>query len=199
MNGAPGTLRQHLQAIPFRWSWISTSIAQRIGNKLDREYGRPTQQLGSGQRECWWSWHFATPPMRDETAHEWGTRALRRNRRIQDTSPDRLCLFRETCLFGGFAPFQRDRIRTVRVAARLRRNPLISFGCGALAAALVCFGLLSWSSTVEQARSPGEKDLGVAVLAMMFGVPALLLAAASILCLFTGICVWTFRRYRRHA
>ena len=87
----------------------------------------------------------------------------------------------------------------MRVAALYRQYPLIGFGCGSLVLSLICYGLLSWTSAAEQARSPGEKDLGVAVLAMMFGLPALVLAAAGVLCLITGTCLWVFRKYRRHA
>ena len=87
----------------------------------------------------------------------------------------------------------------MRAAALYRRYPLIGIGCALLVLALLSYGLLLWTSAAEQARSPGEKDLGVAVLAMMFGLPALVLAAAGILCLATGTCVWLFRKYRRHA
>jgi hypothetical protein len=64
-----------------------------------------------------------------------------------------------------------------------------------LVGAGVCIGLLDWFSSVEQARSPGEKDFGVAVLGMIFGIPALILAVAGVGLLITGICLWTYRSY----
>lgn len=88
-------------------------------------------------------------------------------------------------------------IPPVRVPALLKNNPLIGIGCLSLAGALVCFGLLDWSSSVEQASSPGEKDLGVAVLGMMFGIPAFFLGLAGLLCLVAGMCVWAYRSYQR--
>jgi hypothetical protein len=57
--------------------------------------------------------------------------------------------------------------------------------------------LLDWSSSFEQARSRGEKDFGVAVLGMIFGIPALLLGLAGGLCLLAGIRVWAHRSYLR--
>jgi hypothetical protein len=90
-------------------------------------------------------------------------------------------------------------IPAVRVPTPLQKNPLISVGCLSLVAALACLGLLDWSSSVEQASSPGEKDLGVAVLGMIFGIPAFFLGLAGLLCLVVGICVWAHRLYLRRA
>jgi hypothetical protein len=75
----------------------------------------------------------------------------------------------------------------------LEKHPLIGAGCLSLTASLVRLGLLDWSSSVEQARSPGEKGFGVAVLGMIFGLPALLFGLVGALCLLAGICVWAFR------
>jgi hypothetical protein len=87
----------------------------------------------------------------------------------------------------------------MRVSAPLQKNPLIRIGCLSIGAAFACFGLLNWSSSVEQATSPGEKDLGVAVLAMIFGIPAIFFGLAGLLCLVVGVCVWVHRSYRRRA
>ena len=83
----------------------------------------------------------------------------------------------------------------VRVPALLPKKLLIGAACLSLSAALICLGLMDWSSSVEQARSPGEKDFGVAVLGMIFGLPALLLGLVGVLCLLAGICVWAYRLY----
>jgi hypothetical protein len=85
----------------------------------------------------------------------------------------------------------------MRAPALLRRSPLIGMGCLSLTAALICYGLLEWSSSVEQASSPGEKDLGVAVLWIIFGVPTLVLGLAGILLLFAGTGVWAYGLFFR--
>lgn len=79
----------------------------------------------------------------------------------------------------------------------VRASALIGMGCSSLAAALVCYGLLEWSSSVEQASSPGAKDLGVAVLGMLFGLPALVLGLTGILFLIAGMGVRAYRSYFR--
>jgi hypothetical protein len=87
----------------------------------------------------------------------------------------------------------------VHIPTPLRKNPLIGVGCLSLGAAVLCFALLDWSTSVEQASSPGEKDLGVGVLAMMFGIPAFFLGLAGLLCLAVGMCVRVHRSYLRRA
>ncbi len=64
------------------------------------------------------------------------------------------------------------------------------------AATLVGIGLIGLSGLLyvaleittkwEQAQSPGEKSLGVAVLGMMFGIPMLLCAGAGVLSIAVG-------------
>jgi hypothetical protein len=56
---------------------------------------------------------------------------------------------------------------------------------------------LEWSSSVEQVSSPGEKDLGVAVLEMIFGIPTLVLGLVGILLLLVGVGAWVYRSYFR--
>jgi hypothetical protein len=47
----------------------------------------------------------------------------------------------------------------------------------------------------EQAKHPGERDLGVAVLFMMFDIPMLISAAAGILCLSAAALTFAYRRF----
>src|ERR1051326_1105893 len=54
--------------------------------------------------------------------------------------------------------------------------------------------LLDATSSWEQARSPGEKDMGVAVLAIMFGVPSAICAVAGGVSLLASATVFTWSR-----
>jgi len=81
-------------------------------------------------------------------------------------------------------------------AATTSRNASLWIGCLLLAAAIGLYALLRWSISAEQARSPGEKDLGVAVLAMLFGIPVLL-GIAGLGFIVAGVCIWCYRKYFR--
>jgi hypothetical protein len=63
---------------------------------------------------------------------------------------------------------------------------------------VVLYASLELSSRWEQAKTPGEKNMGVAVFFMIFGIPMLISAAAGVLCLLVGaltfVYVWFFRR-----
>jgi hypothetical protein len=48
---------------------------------------------------------------------------------------------------------------------------------------VLLYAALEFSSRWEQAKTPGEKNMGVAVLFMIFGIPMLISAAAGLLCL----------------
>jgi hypothetical protein len=51
------------------------------------------------------------------------------------------------------------------------------------------------SARWEQAENPGEKDLGVAVLFMIFDIPMLISAAAGLLCLLVGALAFAHGRF----
>jgi hypothetical protein len=58
-------------------------------------------------------------------------------------------------------------------------------------------GLLEWSSSIEQASSPGEKNFGVAALGMLFGLPMLIFGLAGIVLLIVGAGLRIYRYYIR--
>ena len=47
----------------------------------------------------------------------------------------------------------------------------------------------------EQAQNPGEKDLGVAMLFIIFDIPMLISAAAGLLCLLVGALAFAHGRF----
>jgi hypothetical protein len=47
----------------------------------------------------------------------------------------------------------------------------------------------------EQSNTPGEKNLGVAVIFMTFWFPMLISAAAGLLCLGVGALAFAYRRF----
>jgi hypothetical protein len=52
------------------------------------------------------------------------------------------------------------------------------------------------SARWEQAKTPGEKNMGVAVLFMIFGIP-MLISAAGVLCLLVGALAFVHVRFFR--
>jgi hypothetical protein len=62
---------------------------------------------------------------------------------------------------------------------------------------MALYGAGELSARWEQAKNPGEKDLGVAVLFMMFDIPMLILAGAGLLCLLVGALVFAHGRFFR--
>ena len=62
---------------------------------------------------------------------------------------------------------------------------------------VLLYAALEFSSRWEQAKTPGEKNMSVAVLFMIFGIP-MLISAAGLLCLLLGALAfahgWFFRR-----
>ena len=60
---------------------------------------------------------------------------------------------------------------------------------------VVLYAALELSSRSEQAKSPGEKNMGVAVLGMVFGLPMLASAAIGLLCLFVGGLAFAYTRF----
>jgi len=76
-----------------------------------------------------------------------------------------------------------EKVRTL-----FSRRPLIFTSCVLLAISLILYVALEVSVAHEQALSPGEKSLGVAVLFMIFGIPMLLSAATgTALLAFAGL------------
>jgi hypothetical protein len=62
---------------------------------------------------------------------------------------------------------------------------------------VVLYASLELSSRWEQAKTPGEKNMGVAVLFMIFGIPILISAAAGVLCLLVGALAFVHVRFFR--
>lgn len=60
---------------------------------------------------------------------------------------------------------------------------------------LVLYAALELSSRWEQAKTPGEKNMGVAVLGMIFGIPMLISAAVGLLCLLVGALTFAYKRF----
>ena len=71
-------------------------------------------------------------------------------------------------------------------------------GVGLIALSGLLYIALEITTKWEQAQSPGEKSLGVAVLAMMFGIPMLLCAGAGVLSFVVGGFVAALNRIRRY-
>ena len=59
----------------------------------------------------------------------------------------------------------------------------------------VLYVALELSSRWEQAKTPGEKNMGVAVLFMLFGIPMLISAAAGLLCLIVSVLAFAYRQF----
>ena len=69
-------------------------------------------------------------------------------------------------------------------------------GVGFLGASLALYAILELWTSWEQARTPGEKNLGVAVLGMTVGVPMLFSAAMGLACLAAGGVMFAYGRLR---
>ena len=64
-----------------------------------------------------------------------------------------------------------------------------------LGLSILLYIALEVSSRWEQARTPGEKNLGVAVLGMTFGIPMLISAATGLLCLLISGLAFIYSRF----
>jgi UPF0716 family protein affecting phage T7 exclusion len=64
-----------------------------------------------------------------------------------------------------------------------------------LALSALLYAVLEVATSWEQAKTPGEKNLGVGVLAMLFFIPALVCAAIGVMCLIVGVSLLVRRRY----
>jgi hypothetical protein len=79
---------------------------------------------------------------------------------------------------------KRDLIRSLRLTG------WILVGLSA-----VLFVALELSSRWEQAKTPGEKNMGVAALSMAFGIPMVISGLAGLLCLIVSILMFVYRRF----
>jgi len=64
-----------------------------------------------------------------------------------------------------------------------------------LALSVLLYAAMEAATRWEQAKTPGEKNLGVGVLAMLFGIPALACAAIGVVCLIVGASLLLRRRF----
>jgi hypothetical protein len=72
----------------------------------------------------------------------------------------------------------------------------LGIGCGFLVASAALYIVFDGAAFAEQARSRGEKSLGVAALAMMYWPPILIAAHAGLLALLLGMSLLAFHRLR---
>ena len=79
---------------------------------------------------------------------------------------------------------KRDRVRSLRLTGS------ILVGLSA-----VLFVALELSSRWEQAKTPGEKNMGVAVLSVAFAIPMVMSGVAGLLCLIVSILMFAYRRF----
>jgi hypothetical protein len=68
-------------------------------------------------------------------------------------------------------------------------------GWALIGLSVVLYVALELSSRWEQAKTPGEKNMGVAVLFMLFGIPMLISAAAGLLCLIVSVLTLAYKRF----
>jgi hypothetical protein len=76
----------------------------------------------------------------------------------------------------------------------LFRSSLFRIGLLFLILAIVMWVGLSLSTAHEQALTPGEKSLGVATLAMLFGVPTLVFGSISLVCFVLSLAAVGYRK-----
>ena len=74
-------------------------------------------------------------------------------------------------------------------------RPLSLTGLALIGLSVVLYASLALASRWEQAKTPGEKNMGVAVLFMIFGIPILISAGAGVLCLLVGALAFVHVRF----
>ena len=79
----------------------------------------------------------------------------------------------------------------------LWRSKLFLLGVFLLFLAALTWVALSVTTTNEQALTPGEKNYGVAVLAMVFGIPLLFFLASGLVVLLLSGIVFLYRKFAR--
>ena len=72
----------------------------------------------------------------------------------------------------------------------------IAVGCGLWSVSAVLYVVFKRAASAEQALSPGQDSFGVAVLAMMYGLPIVATAVGGLVILLLGWAVLTFQRLR---
>ena len=72
----------------------------------------------------------------------------------------------------------------------LVRSYSFRLGVGLLTLSLLLSVLADRAISSEAALTPGEKNLGVAALGIMFGIPILALGAAGIVSLLVSVGIW---------
>jgi hypothetical protein len=77
------------------------------------------------------------------------------------------------------------------------RKQMLWLGLVLIGVAMLLALALRITSSWEQSRTPGEKNLGVAALAIMFGVPSLFCAAAGVLSLLVSATAFAWSRLAR--
>jgi len=70
-------------------------------------------------------------------------------------------------------------------------------GSALIGLSVLLYAALEFSSRWEQAKTPGEKNMGVAVLFMIFGIPMLICASGGLLCLLVGALAYAHGRFFR--
>jgi hypothetical protein len=79
----------------------------------------------------------------------------------------------------------------------LWRSKLFLLALFLLSLAAITYVALSVTTTHEQALTPGEKNYGVAVLAMLFGMPLLFFVASGLVALLLSGIVFLCRKFAR--
>jgi len=74
-------------------------------------------------------------------------------------------------------------------------RPLSLTGLALIGLSVALYASLELSSRWEQAKTPGEKSMGVAVFFMIFAIPMLISAAAGVLCLLVGALAFVYVRF----
>jgi hypothetical protein len=69
-------------------------------------------------------------------------------------------------------------------------------GWALIGLSLVFYATLELSTRWEQARTPGEKNMGVAVLFMIWSIPTLVSGAAGLLCLIVSAFAFAYGYFR---
>jgi len=77
------------------------------------------------------------------------------------------------------------------------RSTLLKVGVSFLALALLSWVGLIVTTSHEQASTPGEKNLGVAALFIMWGLPTLFFLASGVCVLFVHLALSSYRRFSR--
>ena len=93
--------------------------------------------------------------------------------------------------------FVARRIGVIIVCVKKGTTRLLSLtGVALIGLSIVLYVALELSSVLGQAKTPGEKDMGLAVLFMFLGIPMLIFAALGLFCLIASALAFAYRRLR---